>query len=108
MNQLILNGAITDLSFEQAMNDSNIEKINLLFDDYADKVLGFIIGFNYSKDEAEKILFKVFLTVWENINAFDDKQVKKLYRILLIAIKHIYTDKKEFTCEKLKILLTRI
>jgi len=107
LNPLISNGAITSLSFKEAMNDSNAEKLSVLYDNYADKVLGLIMSFNYSKEEAEKILCKVFLTIWGNINAFDNKEEKNLNMILVMAIKHIYTDKKEFTCEKLKILLAR-
>ncbi|MDQ6764123.1 MAG: hypothetical protein M3015_16055 [Bacteroidota bacterium] len=68
--------------------------LNFLYDTYADKVLGFIIGQNYFQPEAEKLLVKVFVEVWKSIDTFEEKeQNEHLMMLLRIAANFIYEEK---------------
>ena len=73
---------------------SNDDCFSILYDTYADKVLGFIMAHNYSKAEGEKILVNVFITVWENSRAYDEGRKNKLCMILGIAAKLINKQKQ--------------
>ena len=83
-----------DTSFNELKNIKCYKYFSFLYDTYAAKVLGFIIAHNYSKADGEKVLEKVFITVWENIKTYEDGEKKQLYRILAIAAKIIYKHKQ--------------
>ncbi len=72
------------------------QKIDLpfLYDTYADKVLGFIVGQSYSRPEAENILVKVFVEAWHRSALFKKKEPKDhLLMLLRIAANFIYEEK---------------
>lgn len=68
--------------------------LTFLYDTYADKVLGFIVGQNYSKSKAEDILVKVFVEAWDRHTLFNEKENKQHLLVLLkIAANFIYQEK---------------
>ncbi len=68
--------------------------LTFLYDTYADKVLGFIIGQNYSRAEAEDILIKVFVEASDRVTLFNEKENKQhLLMLLKIAANFIYQEK---------------
>ena len=59
---------------------SNFDCFSILYDAYADKVLGFIMAHNYSKPEGEKILVTMLLSSFdiEAVDTPDGKPAEEL------------------------------
>ncbi len=58
-------------------------------------MLGFIIGQNYAREEAEDILVRVFVEAWERFTIFEKKETQEhLLLLLKIAANFVYQEKK--------------
>jgi hypothetical protein len=73
-------------------SESNIDYLNFLYDNYADKVLGFIINHMYSTEDGEMVLIEVFEDVWKNLSCFREDQ-KILLKLLKVTAGIISKEK---------------
>lgn len=65
---------------------------NFLYENYADKVLGFIIQHNYPKEDAEEILIRTLIKFFEDVNEFEQTG-KLLLKMMGIAANLICKEK---------------
>lgn len=71
----------------------DLKAFELLYDDYAPKAYGFITKYTDNKEQAEKIMMKVFLKVWDEINTFGEQVDKEIIRIILSTCRPLYINK---------------
>jgi hypothetical protein len=76
------------------------EYLSYLYENYADKVLGFIIQHNYTQKAAEKILIKVFVLIFEDINDYKQSD-RPLLQMIGVAAKLI-GNKKSVSYQHIK------
>jgi hypothetical protein len=63
-----------------------------LYENFADKILGFIVRHDYNREAAEEILIKVFTTIRENQSLYQPCD-KLLLKLIGVAAQHICQEK---------------
>lgn len=67
--------------------DKNLALLILIYDKYSANIFGFILNQGYSEEQGKKILIKVFLKLWENIQWFIVNSENHLLEIIKYTCK---------------------
>ncbi len=82
------------VAFDQAEQNTDFDRFELLYDTYAPKIFGFILKYADTKDIAQDYLSRVFLKIWSDIKNFEANTEAKIMVILLAICKPLYKTEK--------------
>lgn len=78
------------------VEENDISNYRMLFESlynkYSPKVYGFLIKQSHSNEQAEELLIKVFLKVWDQITTFTENEEKKIIIIVLSICKYNFIN----------------
>jgi len=77
--KLALNEKSTDYELVDALLKSDIEAFDLIFKKYGTRLFGFSMKYLKSKEDAEELVQRVFLKIWENREKLDKESSLKSY-----------------------------
>jgi len=73
----------------------NYLKFENLYNTFAPKIFGFIMGYTETKEQSEMYMEKIFQQVWRDINYFDSNAEQKLVSIALLICKPAIKSKRQ-------------
>ncbi len=81
-NSMKLITALHGRGIKKKMISDDQSRFEFIYEKYSSKIFGFLISRTDSTEESEELLMEVFSKVWEQIDAFQDNEEKKIMVIL--------------------------
>ena len=84
---------------EDDFNKNYYRSFERLYENHAPKIYGYLIKNTYSKQQADKFLVNVFLSLWDNIETVDKDPDKQIMKIFLQVCKPLYKSIRVISTE---------
>lgn len=75
-------------------SEKDYKTFEILYNDHAPKIFGFLMVHTETKEQAEKYVMDIFLQVWDDIKNFNVDADKKMNKIILLNCRPLFKKRK--------------